>query len=214
MSITHPYELDTFEWEVAPEGVSGLVCDCGHTPTLQFTREHAAEKQIVCESCGEPINNGELVRVIHTDAALLRNPNEVTARTWYHATHRKNWFDDILAAKPSRHGDSGNLMIHMGNRDASLDRIFTAKSSDEWYLFEITLKPDTPVDEDVHDDNFCDALDWTGSTRYLADGVTRYVNAYEGIGSISLLVNPAYIQSVSSRQIDVAEEQAKRLIAS
>ena len=212
MTIIHPYELAAFEWEVAPEGVSGLVCACSHAPTLQFTRKHASEKQILCEKCDEPINNGELVRVIHADSTLLTDPTEVTSRTWYHATHRKNWFKDILSAAPTRAYDSGNLMIHMGNKDASLDRIF-AKSSDEWYLFEITLKPGTPVDVTVHDDNFCDALDWTGSTRYLADGVTRYVNAYEGIGSISLLVNPSYIESVTSRKIDVAEENRLRLLA-
>lgn len=190
-------ESGTRSWEVAP------------------SEDHAAFK---CRTCGQWAHNGSRLLdgcPLGCDGNVWDNNDEFpfiigvlrqttqffditqTRNTlWYHATEVSNWHQKVSESK--------NPFVHLGTQTAAMDRIADLQ---EWnmqqnlaYLHEITLDPNALIADLVFADNDVDAMSAQDFKRKGWDGV-RYVNEWESVGSISLIMDSRKFLSVKTTQI-------------
>lgn len=201
------------ELEAADPGMSGIKCGECHAP---FTAEEynkalggANFDELQCTNCKEITYSVDSFDVVVSPESIPMVEDEnVRTATWFHATTVENWHEvvsgegdpDMNWEDHTGKGDT-TIMVHIGSKAAAEDRARVDFYDEEWFLHEITLNdgveiapvimPDeeTKVPERAYQ---CEGRD------YSAAGVTRYLNAYESPGSISLLVNPHAITVVKT----------------
>lgn len=210
-------------WEIASEGRSGFAC-----PICRYEYSEAEENYRVtnvgwdCIECGEEFE-GEMALVsVRADAVKFFDDDVVRETEWYHATTRENWHESI-----ARGGDNSRL-AHLGTKEAALQRIWYASSRDKsiqakkWRIYRVTLKPDVPIHANVMGDDLFGEPSTVAEARqdkdYEADGVTRYVNTFEQVGSVSLVANPEQfivsgVEEVGTRDEAWAELRAAMQVA-
>lgn len=190
-------ERDTVK--VAPEGIKGMYCiQCGYYFSDSFLEKLSAapaEAKTLCENCNAACYYDlSGVDIRHHDSQFL-SEEKVRESSWFHVTTNDDWLEDMQAKGDEVY--SKTPIIHVGSREAALDRMRDiAKWQNDgstWYLYELKVKPEAPVTPGV----FCDENDICPSTvgdarktNYDSEGVTRYLNSYEGPGTVSLAANP------------------------
>lgn len=104
--------------------------------------------------------------------------------SWYHATSRENWLDTLQACDD----DWFIPLVHVGTVEAATDRMKFYRWVPKVYMYKVRLKTGTVLNTEVFEDedNWPETPDdlWDGSEAF------RYVNGFESVGSVSLLVNP------------------------
>jgi len=177
-------------------------------------------KTVNCRKCGKTYSNiAEFEIWVRHDAAKFFNVDTVRKTRWFHATDNPNWFEEIRNGgnvKSDYYGQ-GDVMVHLGIKDSALAR--AEQRHDEfiscygveipqWYLYEVELKTDIEIFPEMQDDEdgfpsnsaapedmYTDGFEWS------PQGVTRYVNAFEQPGSISLLANAHTFNLVAQHEI-------------
>lgn len=163
----------------------------------------SVEGTIVECSCGEELEITDVdVKVIPSSIPLLES-SIAKESVWFHSTNVKNWDVEILKAQPTRTGgisDNGMSVpyAHVGTREAALERFSDRKESNGW-LYEIRLKESARVSDLVYEDT-SDWDFWVRTGYYeddmLCDAI-RYINRWESVGSISMLIDPRVMEIVS-----------------
>lgn len=181
---------------VAP-GLSGLSCTCGRA----FTRFEASglHKMPQCPQCGMDIRREELNLEPTSEALSMLDDAEVKRVTWFHITRRRDWHSGVLAAETP---------VHVGTKVAALTRAHGLRSGKPvdslWWLQEVEIAKNASflpglAEDDAKGEPILD-LDELEEVAGDHDGL-RYLNLYEDAGSVSLLVDPAFVRIVSTTAI-------------
>lgn len=156
-------------------------------------------------SCGERYDSGTVKIEIGEDHPAYRfytDKESVKDAVWYHASGDGKW-DETVGEK--------DFEAHIGTEAAAFDRALTEYtthfewSRDSFYLYEVRVHPDAQIaDEVAKDDNAK-----TVGKDEDAD-VTRYINIWEDLASISLAANSKKLQIVGRRTVS-REEALERI---
>lgn len=244
--VKHSVALDKHAYAVAPEGVSAVSCySCGtYLPTGYWEavdREQVQAKldgtmdllgQIPCPNpkCHHEVHSENWnVDVLHAEAKYW-SADEVRKSHWFHVTARKNWLEKAqsgLGVDEEEGEVLGLSFVHVGSKEAAMHRLRdlvvenrqrTSKPS-TYYLYEVKLAPETPVNPHVLEDvidgwpevivpepkpdaDVHGRVDWKIQQQYQPDGVSAYVNRYEAPGTVSLIANPTKLVQVAQEAIN------------
>jgi hypothetical protein len=200
-------EIDT-RLHVAPEGYSGKFCDCG-TYFKQDDFENASRwGELPCPSCGKlNMENGMLSDLCSSELKYLDDETVRTAH-WFHVTERADWAEGTKAE---------GIITHLGSREAAHHRLAHIVSngeaeSEQFYVYEVRLKPQAPIAGGLLKDQ---GTMWPEDTTEIgmADskypylqhgGVARYLNEYEGPGTVSLVADPDSYEIVGRAAVPMA----------
>lgn len=136
-----------------------------------------------CEDARKVFPAHTVVDVFEKDVKFF-DDSLTLGSSWYHATSRDNWLDAVTADE-----DEWSVpLVHVGTEEAAADRMKLYRWSEKAYMYKVRFKDDTVLNADV----FEDEDDWPETPDDLWDGsqAFRYVNGFESVGSVSLLVNP------------------------
>jgi hypothetical protein len=155
--------------------------------------------------CGEESMVDELD--VHILSSSVRFLDAVTTRetVWYHSTSVQNWNEEVSKLRPTFVCGSNELSsvpyIHVGTLDSAMERFKDKKSTSGW-LYEVRIKDEAVLAEEVYEDrNDWEAWVRTGFFEGVLEDkkqcdVIRYVNRWESVGSISLIMDPRFIEVV------------------
>lgn len=180
------------------------VCDAqARVMAAGETKSHAA---CACPKCGARVSRwagwriekndtntyccpcGEIFGLWSSDIWILPSSGKYLTKTkvieskWYHSTYIQNWLGTVV--------DYGVEWVHVGT---SLSARGRAKSEDpEFYKYKHTvkIKPKARISPRI----YIDYSDWR-PVEMLNDSydVVRYINRWESVGSISLMVRPSVL---------------------
>lgn len=206
--IIHNNQGRSWTKHVRQEGSSGKRCpECNEYLSQQdvddlnsFQRGYA---EVYCEECGAEIdwrrggkNSPPYIVELNRDAAEILHNHAVARNTvWYHATTKENW--DVKAAEK-------HVYIHAGTEKAARDRILIYFPNQEYYLYELRMKPDVPITEPGWDDNHFPQKrgdEKKIQTPVRSDKVTIYANDWEDPGSVSIISQLDNLQVVSKKKM-------------
>ncbi|MBC9705978.1 MAG: hypothetical protein H9W81_13600 [Enterococcus sp.] len=133
---------------------------------------------------------------IHASSGKYLNDDTVRESYWYHATDGQDWMGSLLS------NDIPNIpLVHVGTERTALEVILDKHidSPHPISIFRIKLKANAVLNETI----FFDDNDWPETLKEdrPAGDVYRYVNRWEAAGSISLLVDPRYLEIVSVERL-------------
>jgi hypothetical protein len=186
---------------LAPIGYTGAKCPkCFCYLTKEELRTGQQGSSITCPNCNAQNSDrdyGDFFVALASDAIPLLNSENVRQGSWFHATTRKDWVNEVANA-------DDQPILHFGSLDAAIARakaVAEEAETPEFIIHELRIKPGveiTPavlVDADNLAPNFVsdfpDYDDAEGdsdsySDTFSATGIGRYVNGFEDHGSISL----------------------------
>lgn len=201
--------MDTSGFTVAAAGEAAIRCmDCnlGYNESVmsKLTSLFNMNRSFSCPKCNREYSSvAEFEVWVTPSAAKFFNEDVVRSATWFHATDNPHWFEDLLAGGDisNRPLTPGDVMVHLGTEESARAR--ADQRHDEylsygieirnWYLYEVQLKASAFIHPDVQDDenNFPEFSNSVAEPyfEWTPEGITRYVNAYEVAGSVSLLAN-------------------------
>lgn len=191
---------------MSAEAQSAFVC-LGCDEPLSKTWERMLTKgfdsyQCVCEE--ESMVDELDVHVLPSSFQFL--DAGITRETvWYHSTKVENWAEEVSKLRPTFICGSNEMLsvpyIHVGTLDAAMARFEDTNSESGW-LYEIRIKDEAVLAGEVYEDR----NDWEQWVRtgffegVLEDkkqcDVLRYVNRWESVGSISLIMDPRFMEVV------------------
>jgi hypothetical protein len=134
------------------------------------------------------------------DALPLVEDDAARASTWFHATQRKGWLESAV---------SNDFPVHVGSEAAAIIRAIHTRHEVEgstWWIYEMSVAKNTQIQSGVRDDA---EHDWIGDLDDFeveaGHGIDalRYLNRWEDTGSISLLIDPNFLQTVQVRTYDL-----------
>jgi len=193
--------------KVAPEGISGVYChSCGKYLPNDFTEKilnGSSRDKNRCPHC-KAITTIETAGVdIRASEAKYLQESEVRKASWFHVTTNPNWHSGMS----SKNGGETPL-VHIGSREAALDRMRDMRKwqndGSQWYLYELKVNPESTVNNGVFEDenDFCPStVQAARNSDYDGSGVNRYLNVFEGPGTISLVANPRALRQVARVEI-------------
>lgn len=164
-----------------------------------------------CPGCDKPPSKGEQVAL--TDSDIIRCPacgeyycaatsrvlvgygsqkfldlDEVYQSFWWHGTFQKDWPDSPM-------NDDPRSMVHVGTYNAALGRATALRRE---FLYKLKLSPKANLGEDF----LRDIGDWRVDVNdYKGFNGFRYVNRWESPGSISIILDPSFVQVVDVRRV-------------
>lgn len=184
-------------------------CEHGYTDSQMDTisRMMSLNRPFACVKCGHVHHDVTEFKIwVRENSAKFLNLDTVRNSFWYHGTHARHWYESLIAGgDPFHHSYGiGEIMVHIGTQPAAEERIrhrqeFNAYRNplgfEDWCVFTLRIKDNAPIHPVLQKD-----FDWFPETNNetLGDfdefdweprGVTRYLNAFENPGSISLLAN-------------------------
>lgn len=134
--------------------------------------------ETICQSCGVILLQPLVEPDLDSPTYMALEQANVPRMLWYHATIMDDWHEAILR------GALGPAHVHVGGEMAALDRGVSIYHGGACHLYVVEVLPDATVDGEVLPDGE-ENFEPTGD-----EDVTRYVNRFEDVGSISLAVNP------------------------
>lgn len=131
----------------------------------------------------------EHLGILERDVPLLEELSGITSRTWWHSS-----------ANSSFHEDSDQTPVHLGSREAAMQRAETLSSG---YLYEVEILPDALICPDAYlEAEHYDPGHTIMTARAAKGEVVRYVNNSENPGSISLLTLKNNIEPRQTHQLN------------
>lgn len=215
-NIANWYEVDAVldadgeevadELRVAPEGYSGKWCTaCGAYLTLAAAAEVDEQDRLDCPNCEEELRLNSLPTDLRADQLRFTSAAAVRKAHWFHVSERENWDGATKAA---------GVVTHLGSREAALERmaqlVLQGAAGKQFYLHEVTLSSKTRVKAGIWHDQVhwpeevgSFGNDGTGRGELgVGEGqVQRYMNQYEGPGTVSLLADPGTYTLITSAPI-------------
>ncbi len=183
-------------------------CELGYTDKQMDTisRMLNLARPFKCVRCSHTHNNVTDFAVwVRDDSAKFLNTQTVRDTLWYHGTHAANWHEAMVSGGDIFHHSygTGDIMVHIGTEQAARERVYHRKEQLKsrreadyysWCLFTLRIRPDAPILDELQKDwdffpetnNDDSADEWFD---FEPEGVTKYLNAFENPGSISLLAN-------------------------
>ena len=160
-----------------------------------------------CEQCGEVSEDSVVGYTLKPGDEKFFEKEAVLESEWYHyTTHGEDWESFLEPGNPKA------KLVHLGSRDSAVDRYTHTRSGlhggEELRIYKVRLKPESVVAENILQDDPFNAqivplvADGGVQRGILMSGVTRYLNAYEDPGSMSLMVNPELIEIVDVTGLD------------
>lgn len=156
-----------------------------------------------CKNCGEFDIHDTIILPQRSMEHLLSDPHKAL---WWHATTEPNWLKRTQEAE---------IWVHVGAWRAA-KMIMRQRNQPEYDLYKLRLKKAIvgPVVNDSNDfpyliDNGDTGQQWHGlqwhsqNLTTAADTVYPYINRYESPGSVSLLINPNYLEIIEKRRESV-----------
>lgn len=202
-------------------------------PKHGFLRRELAEKltihDINCSKCGEPVNPRGAQAMISDNLAdcpcgaeldfdieiklTEGNPSyrfldkeEVRKATWFHSTNKEDWLEE-LEDYGTIHDEETSVdyfQAHVGTEAAAFDRAITnyaphSNWGSDFYIYEVALDEQVTIADEIPQDE--------NNDRALALGsdVTRYINRWEDMASISLAVRSDKLKVVNKRLVTKEE---------
>lgn len=204
---------------MSAEAQSAFVC-LGCDEPLSKTWEKMLTKgfesyQCVCEE-------ESMVDELDVHVLLSSVPFLDTATTretvWYHSTKINNWDAEVAKLRSTFVCGSNEMLsvpyVHVGTLDAALARFEDTKGESGW-LYEIRIKDEAVLAGEVYEDR----NDWEQFVRtgfyesVLGDkkkcDVLRYVNRWESVGSISLIMDPRFMEVVKVTSLQKKKAREK-----
>lgn len=185
---------------VAPKGMSPAACPACERYQPGSLFEHAVGFKFRCHHCAKVSSIRDYRVDLQAGQEALLDDAAVRAASWYHVSLHENWLD---GAKSFTNVVGGKPMVHVGSKDAALDRLRDiGRRPAPAHLYEVRLRAKAEIapglfkDEDYWPKFSSDLAGrhrWPGFSR---GGATRYVNHYEASGSISLIVNCVALELV------------------
>lgn len=178
----------------------GVLCDsCGFNfDPDNASVEHQIRKGMVCpaDGCYNVISSDSLPVVVRKSESGLLDRGAAQDALWFHATRRENWMETLLSLP-----ETDMPTIHVGSREAAVSRANGEyAASGTWYLYALRVRSNVCVSEAIFaDENMC--APWRVGDLYAGyfpgyGAATRYVNAFESIGSISMVGDPRAFEVV------------------
>lgn len=179
---------------VAPPNKAALQCiDCHQWMDLNHS---ALDSCAYCEHISYQQNStfGYQIALLYAEQEKLDIQNALST-VWFHATERNNWQSYV---------QSNETLVHLGSEMAALDRMSDLRSwsydPQQITLFSVRLRPSATIDPQIYLDEDANEL-----TQDMAYDVVRYVNAWESIGSVSLVAKSSCFEIVESELIQVSD---------
>lgn len=193
-------------------------CGAGYSDDImnKLSKLFNAGRTITCRKCNELYSSLSQFEIwVRPDASPFFSEKKVRSSSWFHTTDDPHWFANIQNGgnpEDDNYG-SGDVMVHLGMKHSAIARAQQRQDEylsygitvDRWYLCEVVLTANTNIHAEIQEDDNTfpthsnqkapDYLDW------FPDGVTRYLNAYELPGSISLLANANSIKLLSVQDL-------------
>lgn len=180
---------------------------CGECGTvLNKTDAHELElwETIEC-SCGATFalnkDEADLTLMAQPASEKLIDTDYAKRASWFHATDVPNWQEAVSSAQ---------IFVHVGTYEAAMERAAVSYSnSGECYLWEVTLKPEAVLTDDVVEDNNI----WPTNVNecikdHFGGDAQRYLNKYESPGSVSMLLDPSLLNVVEVTTMSPADYAA------
>lgn len=151
--------------------------------------------------CGEDSQVDELDIHILPSSVQFLDARVTRESVWYHSTAVQNWDEEVSKLRPT-FVCGGNEMpsvpyVHVETLESAMTR-FNDAGADAGWLYRIRIKEEAVLAGEVYEDQ----NDWeqwvrTGffEERKQCD-VIRYVNRWESVGSISLIMDPRFLEVV------------------
>ena len=164
---------------------SELLTSAQHKALRSWTSE------VECSRCGMSRMNIYDVDVdIQKGCEKYLDDDVVRKVKWHHTTNAYDWLDQVQNAweKP---------IVHVGTFQAAMARSRDIKGNTvrtSRYRHVVRISEDATIDPVVQEDQDY----WMNSWEEYKFDVTRYVNRFESPGSISLLVNPNFLEFVET----------------
>jgi hypothetical protein len=170
------------------------------------------------------------VDVAASDAKYWTDDIAVRRDHWFHVTTKENWLEGAATGGPE--GEA--ILVHVGSRASALDRmrdlmhaaqmrqIAHEQEIPTFYLYEVEVDAAAPISPHVMEDaiegwpttelvedpetqtNPYDRADAQIKQAYQLDGITRYLNACEAPGTISLMANAKRLRQVAVHEIPIS----------
>lgn len=155
--------------------------------------------------CGDESMVDELDVHILPSSVRFLDTDTTRENVWYHSTKVENWAEEVSQLRPTFVCGSNEMLsvpyVHVGTLDAAMARFDDTKHEAGW-LYEIRIKDEAVLAREVYEDR----NDWEQYVRtgffegILEDkkqcDVIRYVNRWESVGSISLIMDPRLFEVV------------------
>lgn len=134
---------------------------------------------------------------VHPSSVELLDKETAQKTTWFHTTSIEHWEVKILEH------EKRIPYVHAGTLEAALDRFEHQKNSYGW-VYELQLSDDCILADEVYEDH--DRWDYSVQEGFTErDGIVkhaiRYINRWESVGSISILLDPRRMKVVGKRKI-------------
>jgi len=189
--------------QIAPDGLQGVYCrKCSKYFQTEFVEKllkssSSSKNKPRCPTCNSiTLMEDAGVDIRFKDSHLLQEEN-VRKASWFHVTTNDNWLETMSNL------EGATPMLHIGSKEAAMDRLRDLKKwqndGSTWYLYELKVKPEAPVNEGLFDDEDEDCPSSVAEARktdYDGNGVNRYLNTFEAPGTISLVANPHTLREV------------------
>lgn len=229
---------------IVPDGYSALYCSRCETYLPEGYFEAFAEHETRVAPCPNPECDrigrsiGDYGVDVYPSELKYWDGAQVKADHWFHVTTKPNWLDDATVGRfdESEAELGAPVLVHLGSKAAALHRLRDLvfqqrraqpdKAAETYYLYEVQLTPEAPVNPNVLEDVIdgwpevvvsepaaedfepgapwqatARVLDWQIQQAYVADGASAYVNACEAPGTISLIANPTKLVQVAREEI-------------
>jgi len=186
-------------------GLSAYRCiNCGKHLSKSLEQKLLSEYFADCNNCGLTQWASDLdVSVLPTYQKFLR-ASEVKRVSWWHATTTKDWYG-ALSESEVKTGDAP--YVHLGSFESACSLADLKHSAGmTWYINRVQLKPSAHVARAVFDDRNYWPIDSEDLDEFPGFGqITRYVNRYEIVGSISLIADYRSFSVVKTRRLTRSE---------
>lgn len=188
-------------------GLSAYRCgECGKHVNKYVEEKMLSNYIAECNWCGKQDYASDIeVRVLPAYQKFLR-ASSVFSEEWWHATEHRDWYEQL--EKSHRQSYMGLApYVHIGSKESACALADLKHSTGKvWYINRVRIERRAKVAGKVFDDrNYWpeDEEDIEGFAGF--SEITRYVNRYERVGSISLLADYRQLTVLESRRLTRAE---------
>lgn len=195
-SIVVRSRADEHRIPIAPLDVSAVRCrDCNEYLNKQEALlVEVADTPVLELSCGHIAEVEDYVWTdnvaVQREATRFLNVDTVKNSEWFHSTNITDWHEKVL---------DNNTLIHLGTEEAALSRAYyiSRMSNSDMMMYCVKLKKNIQINDYI----ILDEDEWDFNYLINRHKVNRYLNMYESIGSISLLLHPSLFEVVETYYI-------------
>lgn len=204
-------------WEDYHADMSAFTCPCGAhlrktdsiTDYNTLALDLSMGERFTCR-CGQTVDEQNAVLTILPTSEAALDAGTLIYTQWFHATTVEDWLNKVQA---------DSIYIHAGTKEAALERVRDSHFDDPYseptdvYLWQFSISPFAVVADDILKDENRWSTHVSDCTRgHLGGDVQRYLNTWESTGSVSVLLDPAWI--IEAKAIRLTESDCRKMLGS